>query len=362
MSQSPERKAQERADRIAAFRAELVELEGERALILTPEQRVRLDAHFEGVLAELKQSFGVDLDESARRFSWGMRIATLLGGAAFFAAMILFLHRIWGLLPAGAHVFLLTAIPLALLGAADLSFRRGAALYYTALLAMAAGLSFVVGLSALGSTFNLAPSPHALLAWGIFAVLAAHAFGLRLLLGAGLVLLCVYTAAVGVSLGGAYWTGYTDRAEFLIPSALVCYFIPALQIHRRSTDPSGANPFDFVHRACGAAVGLTALLALSFRGDLCCGGLPTRTMSALYQLLGIVASGGVVLHGLRLGRTGLVNLGAAGFVGFLYVRLHVWWWDWMPKYLFFLFLGLIAIALLFVFKRMRARMLARAAS
>ena len=362
MSRSEERRAQQRADRIAAFRAELADLEREQALILTPEQRARLDAHVEGLLSELRKSFGVDLDESARRFSWGMRVATLLGGAAFFAAVVLFLHRVWGLLPAGVQVFLLTAIPLALLGAADLAFRRGAALYYTALLSLAAGLTFAVGLSALGSTLNLAPSPHALLAWGIFAFLVAHAFGLRLLLGAGLVLLCVYAAAVGVTLSGAYWTSFMDRAGFLIPGALVCYFIPTLRIHREPPAPSTAQPFDFVYRACGAALGLAALMTLSFRGDLCCGGLPARTLEAIYQLAGLVLSMAVALHGLRLGSSGIVDLGAVGFVVFLYVRLHVWWWNWMPKYVFFLALGLIAVGLLFVFKRMRARMLARTAS
>jgi hypothetical protein len=361
MSSSDQRKAQQRADRIAAFRDELAELEREQALILTPEQRARLDAHKGGVLAELKQSFGVDLDESTRRFSWGMRVATLLGGAAFFAAVILFLHRIWGLLPAGVQVFVLTAIPLALLGAADLTFRRGAALYYTAVLSLAAGVTFVVGLSTLGSTLNVAPSPDGLLAWGVFAVLVAYAFGLRLLLGAGLVLLCGYTAAVGVSLGGAYWTGFMDRAGFLIPGAIVCYFIPSLRIHRESPGSADAGHFDFVYRACGAALGLAAILTLSFRGDLCCCGLPARTMETIYQLIGLVLSVGVVLHGLRLGRSGLVNLGGVGFVVFLYVRLHVWWWNWMPKYMFFLALGLIALALLFVFKGLRARTLARAA-
>jgi predicted RND superfamily exporter protein len=34
-----------------------------------------------------------------------------------------------------------------------------------------------------------------------------------------------------------------------------------------------------------------------------------------------------------------------------------WWWDWMPKYLFFLVIGLISVALLVVFKRLRARLL-----
>ena len=36
---------------------------------------------------------------------------------------------------------------------------------------------------------------------------------------------------------------------------------------------------------------------------------------------------------------GVGSITALAFVLFLYVRLHSWWWHWMPKYLFFLLLG-----------------------
>jgi uncharacterized membrane protein len=74
----------------------------------------------------------------------------------------------------------------------------------------------------------------------------------------------------------------------------------------------------------------------------------------------MVLSAGVLFHGLRMGRSGLVNLGAVAFVVFLYVRLHSWWWHWMPKYLFFLLIGLTAMALLLIFRRLRTRLLRKA--
>jgi hypothetical protein len=43
-------------------------------------------------------------------------------------------------------------------------------------------------------------------------------------------------------------------------------------------------------------------------------------------------------------------------VVFLFTRLQAWWWKWMPKYLFFLVLGLIAFGLLLVFRRIRGRL------
>ena len=39
---------------------------------------------------------------------------------------------------------------------------------------------------------------------------------------------------------------------------------------------------------------------------------------------------------------------------YLYTKLFDWWWDWLPKYIFFLLLGLVAIGLLFALKRLRS--------
>jgi hypothetical protein len=44
----------------------------------------------------------------------------------------------------------------------------------------------------------------------------------------------------------------------------------------------------------------------------------------------------------------------------LYTKFYDWWWDWMPKYLFFLTLGLVAILLLLLFKRLRTQLMTEA--
>ena len=49
-----------------------------------------------------------------------------------------------------------------------------------------------------------------------------------------------------------------------------------------------------------------------------------------------------------------VNLGLVFFAVLLFNRLFVWWWDWMPKYLLFLIIGIIALVLLAVFRKLRA--------
>jgi hypothetical protein len=337
--------AQRRVERIAAFRAEVAQLEGEQGLLLTAEQRSRLDQHLQKILTDLRQRFDVDVTESARRISWGVRIASLLGGAAFLAALVLFLHRIWGVLPQPVQIGLLTALPCLFLGATEWLFRRRAAPFYTTLLALAAGLSFVLALDALGTVLNCVASPLSLLAWGTFAVLVAYAYRVRLLLAAGLLLLAGYTAALLAVACGEFWGGFLHRSEFLLPAAVVLYGIPELF---RSRNPP---EFNIVYRACGAALGLLSLLVLSRSGDLFCASASLREV--LCQLAGLLLSTGVVMHGLRLGQSGLVYLGSGAFVIFLFVRLHAWCWGWMPKYLFFLLIGLTAAGLVVVFLRLR---------
>ncbi len=196
-------------------------------------------------------------------------------------------------------------------------------------------------------TWHCWRSPQVLLAWGLFGLLLAYAYGLRLLLSAALVVLCAYSAALLLNAQGYYWLGFMQTTQLFLPGAALLYCVPWL------TRGRGPHDFDFVYRACGAGTGLSAILIQSTGGDLCCGGLAPGLVGATYQVLGLLLSAGVVFHGVRLGRSGLVNLGAAAFIVFLFVRLHSWWWDWMPKYLFFLLVGLIALGLLLVFRRIR---------
>ena len=194
----------------------------------------------------------MDATDSARRISWGMRIASLLGFAALIAALVLFLHRFWGVLPTPAQVAILTGAPLVFLLLAETVFLRRAGQYYVGLFGLAAGVTFVLELNALGSVLNLSDSPHVLLGWGAFGVLIAYAYGLRLMLGLSLVLLCAYSSGLVLHLEGYSWTGFLQSAQLLLPGAALIYGIPFLARGR------GAHDFDFTYRFCGAGLGLVA--------------------------------------------------------------------------------------------------------
>src|SRR5216110_700029 len=141
--------AQERADQLRAFRRELQELERERVLELTVEQRAKLDEHIQRTLKDLASHYDVDTSESQRQISLGMRIASALGGIALCAAVVLFLARYMGYWPTLIQVTVLIAIPILLTVAAEFAAHREKTLYYAALISIVAFAAFVANLSML---------------------------------------------------------------------------------------------------------------------------------------------------------------------------------------------------------------------
>jgi len=82
--------------------------------------------------------------------------------------------------------------------------------------------------------------------------------------------------------------------------------------------------------------------------------VPDESVEHLYQVAGFILAGLTIWLGIRRHWPGVTNLGSTFFVIFLYTKLYDWWWDWMPKYLFFLLLGAIAVLVLLVLRRLRS--------
>jgi hypothetical protein len=78
------------------------------------------------------------------------------------------------------------------------------------------------------------------------------------------------------------------------------------------------------------------------------------TIRRVYQASGFVLSAGAIGLGIARRFRETVYGGAFFFVAFLYLKYAQWWWDWMPKYLFFLIVALTAMALLWLLLRLRA--------
>ena len=76
-------------------------------------------------------------------------------------------------------------------------------------------------------------------------------------------------------------------------------------------------------------------------------------LEGAYQLAGFAGSAIVIWLGARRHWPEVVNTGVTLFVIFLYTKFFDWWGESMPKYLFFMVLGLTAVLLLVVFRRIR---------
>jgi len=342
--------AQRRVDRITAFRGELVELEQEQILVLTGDQHRRLDAYFHQTLDQLAQRFDVDTTDSQKKISMGMRVVTILGGAALCISVFLLFYRFWGAMPTALQVVLLTAAPLVALAGTELAARREKTLFFAAILAMIAFASFVLDLNVLGQTFNLTPSPMALLVWGLFAMALAYHYGLTLLLTAGLVCMTAFGGAAMFMLEGYYWPDFLERPENLILVGVAMFALPYFVRHDRR--PS----FPDHYRALGLLAVFLPVVVLSESGRVSFLTWNTVLVEKLYQFVGLFGSGAVIWTGIRQRWSHVVNIGSMFFAVFLFMRLYHWLWDAMPKYLFFLLVGIVALLFGTLFRMMRKRL------
>jgi len=341
--------AQRRADRIRAFREELESLEEEGVLVLTEEQCGELSRHQETTLQDLAQRFDIDTTAGEKQLSWGMRIASFLAALALGAAVFLLFYRFWGALSTPAQVGVLVLAPILGVAAMAMVARRERTLYFTSLLGVVAFACFVLDLSVLGSIFNVTPTQNAFLVWGAFAMLLAYAYGLRLLLAAGILFLGAWLPASIASWSGWHWPAFGARPENFLPAALALFLLPLVVPHRRH---AGFGP---VYRFFGLLGVLVPVLILSQWGRGSYLMLPEEGIEIAYELLGFLLSGAAVWIGIRMAWKETANLGVVSLVVFLYIRLFAWWWDWMPKYLFFFILAAIAVGILLVMMKVRSR-------
>ena len=341
--------AQARADRIRAFQAELAQLDTELGGVLDAAQQARIAAHHEGLLADLASQYDIATTESDRQLALGLRFASFLGALALCTAVVLFVDRFWGALGSSAQVALLFLATAAALGLTEVAARREQTLYFAGLAALVAFAAFVTDLSMLGQVYNLLPTPHAFLLWSAFAGALAYGYGLRLLLVAALVTGSVWLAGVLAALGGLYWSDFFTRSELLLPAAALAIgggLVPHADPRER---------FPWVYRLFGLVLFFWIVVwrAADGQGSV----LPIRAhqVEIIYQLIGFVVAGLAIWSGIRQGWNEVTNTGVAAFTILLYIKAMDWWWDWMPRWLFFLTLGVLAVAVMLVLKRLKGR-------
>lgn len=342
--------AQRRVDRVGAFRAELAELEREGALVLTTEQRDALESHHGRLLERMAVEFEVDRTERERSLSAGMRAATLLGAVTLAAALYAFLYRFWGGMPEPLQALVVILLPLLFVLGMELSARRERTLYVTSILGVLAATSFVVGLIVLAALGNVALPPEALLAWAAFCGALAAAYALRLPLVAAILFVLAYAATYGGGSGECLWDAFGRRPETFLAAGAIAAAAPLLA---RGRIPARLEP---PFRATGLLSVFVALLTLGRAGEasVLSPALPPESVEAAYQLAGLVVAALLAWLGARIARVEVSAVSSVSFVVFVYLKLYDWWWTVLPRWVFFLLLGVVAVACLLLLRRMHA--------
>jgi len=250
-----------------------------------------------------------------------------------------------------AQVAALVAMPLVMLAAVEVAARLEPTRYVAAVLSLIAAASFALNLSGVGAIFNMVPSPMILAAWAAFALAVAYAYGLQLLLAGGLAAAMGYLLSAIAAGAGLDWTVSIVRPEPLLvlgPAAIAASFWrPVVR----------AEGFARTWRLVGVAALLLPLLFLStwpevFSYQL----LPLGLLHGVYDAAGFALPVVAVWFGIRRRWPEVVNAASGFLVLFIYAKCFDWWWDAMPRYLFFLILGGLAIAAMVVLAKLRLRM------
>lgn len=322
-------------------------MEREGVIALEPEQRRRVSEHHDHLLAQYARSFDIDRDSRAGQLSLGMRIASFFGALALSASVFFLFYQFWGLLATTAQVSILVAVPLAMLGMTVLVRRKDSSGYFAKLAALVTFACFVLDISMLGQIFNIAPSDKALLPWAALAFLLAYACDLRLLLAAGILCMTAFIAARTGTWGGMYWLSFGERPENFFPAAAVLLAIPRFVRHARLAD------FPPMYRIFGLLTIFLPMLVMGNWGESSYLDWDPDFIEGSYQMLGFAGSAFAAWYGGRRQWPEVINTGITFFVIFLYTKLFDWWWEVMPKSLFFLVLGLVSVLFMVVLKRLR---------
>jgi len=340
--------AQQRADEIRVFAEELSRLEREGVLALTDAQREAIAGHHRGLLAQFAQAYDIDQDSRAKQLSLGMRIASFLGALALAASVFFLFRQFWDRFSTAVQVVVLIGAALGTFGATVWIQGRDSSGYFTKLAAMVAFACVVINIYLLGQIFNITPSDKALIPWAALALLLAYTCDLRLLLAAGILCIIAWVSARTGTWSGMYWLHFGERPENFFPAAVILFLVPQFIPHGRFAG------FGAIYRVFALLTLFLPMLVLANWGQISYLDFEKKSVEGFYQVMGFVLSAGAIWLGARKHWGEVVNTGATFFVIFLYTKFFDWWWDVMPKYLFFLVLGLTAVLLLVVMRRLRA--------
>jgi len=341
--------AQKRVDRIDSFNEELSTLKQDGILTLSKVQYNTISSYHTKLIDSILQEFDIDKTHKDKQLSLGMKISSFLGALALSSSLFFFFYQFWTYFLLYQQVAILVASPLVLLAITAIVYSKDRSGYFTKIVASLSIVAFVLDISILGNIFGITPSPNALFVISLLSFMLAYATNTRLILSFAIITLASFISAQMGTMNGMYWIGFGYRPEnFFLPS-LMLFMIPSIFSHKKY------NGFDPIYRVFAMIIFFLPVLVLSNWGSASYLSISTPNIEALYQVTGFVVSGISIWFGIQKGYAEVVNTGNTFFVLFLYTKFYDWWWSMMPKYLFFLIIGITSVLFLMVFKKIKAR-------
>ncbi len=340
--------AQHRANQIEAFEKELKYIEDDNITTISQEQKNSIKTYHKTVLKNLITSFDIDSTSKKKQLSIGMKITSFLAALGLSFSIYLMFLNFWGDFSTNSQIIILIATPLILLAITMKLSQIETTSYYAKITGLLSFATFVLNLSMLGQIFNITQSPNAFLIWSIFALLLAYAINARLLLGISIIFFSLFMSAKFATWSGGYWIGFGEHPENFLPIAFILFLISFLE-HKR------VFGFEVIYRVFAMLLFFIPVLILSNFGNGSYFDVDKNFIEGFYQVIGFIFSALAIYIGIKKELKEVVTSGNIFFTIFLYTKFYDWFWEWMPKYLFFLIIGISAILILIILKRYRDR-------
>jgi hypothetical protein len=343
--------AQRRVQRIRAFRAELDALTAADVTRLSEAQREEITRYHDALLQRLAAEHDVDRSDAASQLSRGMQITSFIAAIALTAAVYSLVARFWGRFDLPVQATLLCAFPLMALVGVELSARRERSLYIASIFALVAFGTYWLAVFVLSDLLNLPVTPPALWGGALFGVALALPYGFRVIFGAGMFTSLVALAGSIFQAADMPWTLVPEFPE-IITSAAFLFALAAPRLAGRR------HPLTPVIRGVAFGVGFAGLLLLSTAGPASLLPTPSHITEWIYQALMLIVSAIVLTISVRKQWLESMYIAAGALTMFLLIRFVDWFWDALPRFVFFLVLAAVAFAWLLALRRLRARVTA----
>ncbi|MBO7411503.1 MAG: DUF4824 family protein, partial [Ottowia sp.] len=322
-------------------------LEAAGALQLSAEQRAAIAANQQSMLAEWRERFDIDVGRGQRQLSWGVKVAAFLAALALGMGVFLLLWRLWRHMNEAGQIMLPLLAACLFTVTCGLFAAREKGGHFARLFGVLACVCFGLDVALLGHMFNIPSSPGFYLLLGLFALALTLAATSRLLLAVAVGALAVYVAAQCMQQMGWWWLDFLDRPETFLPAAALLA-AAAWALQRRGSELAPAARF------VALLAWFMPALMVGFNGDHSFLPWDEKAVEHFWQLVTGLSAALLVALGVRRGWTETVYTSAFFGVLLLIIKFFEWWWDALPKELFFLLVGLIAVLAVLVLRRLRA--------